>query len=170
MSGRKKAKALHVSGKQIARAIFSCGDDPGRPVQRIQFLGGEYPGSETEQGGLCEIALANLIQSVIDCPPTDGGDRMRDKTTIEIDRLHIALSDSELIVAELDELTSYQDDLITTLRATITRLQAALDALRQFSTHRHNCGLSKALNHPSYTGKCNCGLTKALAKADGGEL
>lgn len=75
MNGRKKVKALHLSGKQIARAIFSCGDEPGRQVQRIQFLGGEYPDNETKQGGLCEIALANLIQSVIDYPPkASGGD------------------------------------------------------------------------------------------------
>ena len=47
--------------KRIARAIFACGDQPNDKVQRIQFMGGQWPDGETDLGGMCEEALATLI-------------------------------------------------------------------------------------------------------------
>lgn len=51
----------------IARDIFHSGDEPGSATQRIQFMGGKYPDNELPQGGLCELALAKLIEESIDC-------------------------------------------------------------------------------------------------------
>lgn len=55
---------------RIAADIFEAGSEPSRglagTVHRIAFKGGEYPNSETELGGYCQSALADLIhQSII---------------------------------------------------------------------------------------------------------
>lgn len=50
---------------EIARRIFRCGDEFGDTVQRIQFKGGTYPDSETNQGGMCEKALSTFIAPII---------------------------------------------------------------------------------------------------------
>ena len=41
----------------IARRIFQVGGK----VQRIQFMGGEYPDHETKMGGLCLDALVRVV-------------------------------------------------------------------------------------------------------------
>lgn len=53
-------------GTELARRIFKAGDDQSDKVQRIQFLGGEYPNRETRLGGLCESALAELLIAELD--------------------------------------------------------------------------------------------------------
>jgi hypothetical protein len=53
----------------LARLIFMVGDNAGNPCQRIQFKGGEWPDSETDNGGLCEIALASLLEDEIKSLP-----------------------------------------------------------------------------------------------------
>ena len=53
-------------GKKLARAIFAHGDQPGDRVQRLQFMGGQYPDQETPLGGLCESALAQVIARVLE--------------------------------------------------------------------------------------------------------
>jgi hypothetical protein len=52
--------------KRLARTIFEApyGIDPNK-VQRIQFKGGQSP-NETDLGGLCEGALADLIKRFLD--------------------------------------------------------------------------------------------------------
>ena len=55
-------------GCEIARHIFSIGSEPdshGGPCHRIVFMGGEWPNSEVQMGGLCENALANVISSYL---------------------------------------------------------------------------------------------------------
>jgi len=49
----------------IARKIMQFGDEPQSRCKRIQFKGGQYPSAETNQGGLCESALADVIESAI---------------------------------------------------------------------------------------------------------
>lgn len=52
----------------LARAIFESGDndpDYGGKTQRIQFMGGKYPGNEKRMGGLCEKSLASLIDRTL---------------------------------------------------------------------------------------------------------
>jgi hypothetical protein len=52
---------------KIARAIFAAPSGIGNDrVQRIAFKGGKYPDSETDLGGLCEIALADVICGALD--------------------------------------------------------------------------------------------------------
>lgn len=46
---------------KIARDIFAEGDR-STPCQRIQFMGGTYPDLETNNGGLCESALAIVLR------------------------------------------------------------------------------------------------------------
>ena len=54
-------------GQKIARAIFECNADAGvPPTTRLQFMSGKYPDHESEQGGLCEIALAGVIARSLD--------------------------------------------------------------------------------------------------------
>lgn len=47
-------------GAVLARAIFECGDDPGRPCTRIQFMAASS-GGEIPQGGFIESALARFL-------------------------------------------------------------------------------------------------------------
>lgn len=49
---------------KLARAIFEIGDEPritGGKVQRIQFMGGEYPDGEIPLGGVCESSLESFL-------------------------------------------------------------------------------------------------------------
>ena len=62
----KKAKMAQAA--RIARAIFECGNEPGKPTQRIQFKHGPWQ-HETGGGGLCEQALIGVIYSVLTAPP-----------------------------------------------------------------------------------------------------
>jgi hypothetical protein len=51
----------------IAEDIMQCGDEPNSPTTRIQFMSGLWSeGNEKPQGGLCKVALANLIQATLD--------------------------------------------------------------------------------------------------------
>lgn len=52
--------------RKIARAIFETGDETHDTVQRIQFMGGTYPDHETALGGLCEVALMQVITRVLE--------------------------------------------------------------------------------------------------------
>ena len=49
---------------KIARDIFAEGDER-TPCQRIQFMGGTYPDREENNGGYCEIALANALRKIL---------------------------------------------------------------------------------------------------------
>ena len=49
---------------KIAREIMEAGDFP-TPCQRIQFMGGTYPGKETNQGGFTETALVDCIRDAL---------------------------------------------------------------------------------------------------------
>lgn len=54
--------------KNIARSIFELGSEDerfGGKVQRIQFMGGNWPGDETGMGGLCESALTSFIEKIL---------------------------------------------------------------------------------------------------------
>lgn len=54
----------------IAEDIMKCGGEPDSPANRIQFMGGSWADStEKAQGGLCEAALADLIQVTLDNAP-----------------------------------------------------------------------------------------------------
>jgi hypothetical protein len=55
---------------RIARGVFAIGDMPGDATQRIAFKGGTYPGKETDLGGLCESALADVLQRLLTVVPT----------------------------------------------------------------------------------------------------
>jgi len=52
--------------EMMARDFFKVGDDPGHPCTRIEFRSSDADGKETAHGGLCESALANLLQRLID--------------------------------------------------------------------------------------------------------
>lgn len=54
-----------VLASTIATALFSCGDEPNSPCQRIEFLGGEYPDNEIPQGGLNKDSLINFLYRII---------------------------------------------------------------------------------------------------------
>jgi hypothetical protein len=47
--------------RRIAHAIFVAGECNGQKAHRIEFKGGTWPDHETNLGGLCEKALAELI-------------------------------------------------------------------------------------------------------------
>ena len=47
---------------KLARAVFACGDDSRGKCRRIQFKIGEYPNDEISGGGLCEVALADVLR------------------------------------------------------------------------------------------------------------
>ena len=47
--------------KQIARAIFALGDEPGSPCTRLQFKGGKWPNKERNQGGIGEPSLVDWV-------------------------------------------------------------------------------------------------------------
>lgn len=69
-SYRRRVKVQAVDKKRqladfIARHIMLHGDKPQSPCLRIQFKGGQFPSAETDQGGLCESALADVIESAI---------------------------------------------------------------------------------------------------------
>lgn len=49
---------------RIARHIFERGVGPGE-TQRIALKGGTYPDSETDRGGLNEIALPQVIDEAL---------------------------------------------------------------------------------------------------------
>lgn len=49
-------------GELLAREVFACG---GSESQRIQFMAGEFPDNETPLGGLCEVALANVLATAL---------------------------------------------------------------------------------------------------------
>jgi hypothetical protein len=51
--------------KAIARSIFEVGDEPHDKAQRIQFMGGRYPGRETILGGLSESSLASFLSHAL---------------------------------------------------------------------------------------------------------
>lgn len=53
---------------KIAREIFDCGDESpqfGGKAQRLQFMGGTYPGNEVAMGGLNEFALTAVIRRAL---------------------------------------------------------------------------------------------------------
>ncbi len=50
---------------KIARDIFKSGDQSNDKTQRMAFKGGEYPDSETNLGGYCEVALADRIHATL---------------------------------------------------------------------------------------------------------
>lgn len=50
--------------QKIANHIFALGNEPNSPTQRIQFMGGNDPDNEKEQGGLCLSALTNRIMEI----------------------------------------------------------------------------------------------------------
>jgi hypothetical protein len=57
-------KEIEALGAAVARDIFALGSEPSREggiVQRIQFLGGQWPENELPLGGLRESALAKVI-------------------------------------------------------------------------------------------------------------
>lgn len=58
MSNRKLAKAL-------ARHVFATCDSKVDRTQRIEFKGGIYPTAETDLGGLCEIALEDVLLAAL---------------------------------------------------------------------------------------------------------
>jgi hypothetical protein len=47
--------------KHIADVLFNTPTNSDDPCQRIAFKGGKYPSAETDLGGLCKSALANVI-------------------------------------------------------------------------------------------------------------
>lgn len=52
--------------QKLAEAIMRQGDHrDGTPCNRIQFMVGEWPNNERENGGLCYMALVGLIASVL---------------------------------------------------------------------------------------------------------
>ncbi len=51
--------------ENIARYIFEIGDENNSPTKRIQFMGGDYPDNETNQGGVCEESLAMYIERML---------------------------------------------------------------------------------------------------------
>lgn len=53
---------------KLARMIFEIGDEPARlggKVQRIQFMGGDYPDGEIPLGGLCESSLEHFLDHAL---------------------------------------------------------------------------------------------------------
>jgi len=50
----------------LATAIFKMGDEPDDMAQRIQFMGGTYPGRETTLGGLNKLTLTLVIRRVLE--------------------------------------------------------------------------------------------------------
>ena len=51
---------------KIAKDIFACGDEPRiGTVQRLQFMGGQYPDAERPMGGLSEYHLRHLIERTL---------------------------------------------------------------------------------------------------------
>lgn len=53
---------------KIAREIFRHGDNEqnlGGVAQRIQYMGGTWPGNEKPMGGLIEGALAQVIRKAL---------------------------------------------------------------------------------------------------------
>ncbi len=50
---------------KIARGVFRIGDELNDPCQRIQFLGGAYPGYEHDAGGINESGLAIVIEDIM---------------------------------------------------------------------------------------------------------
>lgn len=51
---------------RLARGIFEVGDEPDDKVQRIQFMGGDYPDHETKLGGLGESSLADYLDWLLE--------------------------------------------------------------------------------------------------------
>ena len=49
----------------MARHIFSKFDVGRDKCQRLAAKGGKYPDSETNLGGLCELAFAEMIESAL---------------------------------------------------------------------------------------------------------
>lgn len=49
-------------GELIARDVFKYLDIADDRCQRIEGKGGKYPNHETTLGGLCEMALAEVIE------------------------------------------------------------------------------------------------------------
>lgn len=64
--------STHDMAAALARGIFACGDEPNDKAQRIQFMGGSWPDSETNLGGLSEVALASLLVRLIETHKTEG--------------------------------------------------------------------------------------------------
>ena len=73
MTTRKKSKRIEPEGnlpgcvagpqaKALARAVFSGWGNNGDQCQRLAAKGGRYPDAETDLGGLCEEALAEVIE------------------------------------------------------------------------------------------------------------
>lgn len=60
-------QATDIADK-IARDIMAAGNGP-TPCRRIQFKGGKYPDSETDQGGFSESALAKCIRESLSRVP-----------------------------------------------------------------------------------------------------
>jgi len=58
----KSTISPHKIAVDMARAIFSLGDEPDSQCNRLQFMGGDFhDDSEVSQGGLCEAALTHVI-------------------------------------------------------------------------------------------------------------
>lgn len=57
---------LRACAERVARDVFAVGDEPRRKCNRIQFKSGVWPGNEQSGGGLCERALADVIESSLE--------------------------------------------------------------------------------------------------------
>jgi len=61
MSSTSEAEFL---ARRIVNELFKLGSDP-TPCQRIQFMGGNWPDSEINQGGMNKDSLIRLIANTI---------------------------------------------------------------------------------------------------------
>lgn len=57
-----KPQVVQRLAAKIARDVFKCGDDGKWKCNRIAFKSGKWAVGERELGGLCELALAVVIE------------------------------------------------------------------------------------------------------------
>ena len=58
---------MKTLGELLAREIFKLGDELASPCNRIQFKGGDwFSGNESNQGGIGEKSLADIIDQRLD--------------------------------------------------------------------------------------------------------
>lgn len=59
------SKPSKTLAERIAAEVFSIGSELGERPHRISYKIGTYPNSEQDCGGLCESALARVIEKVM---------------------------------------------------------------------------------------------------------
>lgn len=55
----------HEFARHLTDQLFQLGSAPGSPVQRIAFMGGEWPNSEIAQGGMCYESLVTFFKKLL---------------------------------------------------------------------------------------------------------